>query len=121
MPSKSKQKKYKKLKPLPIGLVRVYGLIAIIGILIPEWIAEKIISMSLINSEEKLPHNTKLWEAQPDLLLSTMSFRELRHLAMKLRIKHYASKNKSALSKRILSQIHHENLNPFHLHDFNKT
>ncbi len=111
--------KYPKLKPLPKGLVKIYGLIAVVGVLIPELLAEFAISIGLINAEQKLPTNSNLWQTQPELRLSSMSFRELRLLAMKLKIQGYSSQNKNDLSKRVLSKIQCKNLNLFQHHDFN--
>ena len=105
---KTKVKSQKKLTPLPKGVVRLYGLLAILLVLIPEWIAELTISLRNGNTLDQLPKITSAWEEMPELKLSTMTLRELRNLALKLRIQDYARDRKNILTAKILKRINRE-------------
>ncbi len=89
------------LKPIPKGLVRIYGLIAVIVVLIPEWLAEFAIGIDRFNSENQLPVKSNSWQTLPELRLASMDFRELRVLAMELNIHGYSSESKDILTTRI--------------------
>ena len=82
MSTKSTQKKKRKLKPPAKGIAEIYRVLAVLIVLIPEWMAEFSITILSINSEKELPKNNKRWEQLTELRLSTLNIRELRLLAM---------------------------------------
>ena len=82
-------------------MVRLYGLIAVIIVIIPEWLAELTFSISKFDFEKQLPWNNDYWQTQPELRLAAMNIKELRALAMSLKIQGYAAEPKEVLSKRI--------------------
>ena len=110
---RSKSKQTRRLKPLPKRIIKLYGLIAIIFVLIPEWIAESAIAINQVNSNNNLPKVSSLWATQPELLLATMNFRELRALAMQLKIHGYANENKAGLSRRLLKTLNRSYIKHF--------
>ncbi len=108
-----KNSNHRELKPLPKSLVGLYGLIAVVIVLIPEWLAEFALIISQVNSKNKLPVNGKPWQTDPELRMAAMNFRELRNLAMRLKIHGYANESKSELSKRMLMTVQRRKINPF--------
>lgn len=108
----------KKLKPLPTGLVEIYGLIAVLIVLIPEKFAELAISIGQFNSESKLPLKSKKWEVLPELRLAAMSLRELRNLAKQMGIHGYSSEDRRVLSRRILKVLQRSQLKSFNFVKF---
>ncbi|ABX08617.1 Hypothetical protein P9211_06861 [Prochlorococcus marinus str. MIT 9211] len=93
------------LDPVPIGLVRIYAIIAVLLIVIPEWLAELIIALRNSTNTNKLTTSSHRWETIPELKVSTMHLSELRLLAMKLNIQGYSSDAKNDLSKRVLRRL----------------
>ena len=89
------------LQPSSKALVRLYGLIAVIIVIIPEWLAELIFSISKFDSEKQLPWNDDYWKTKTELRLAAMNIKELRALAMSMKIQGYAAEPKEVLSKRI--------------------
>ena len=89
------------LQPSSKALVTLYGLIAVIIVIIPEWLAELTFSISKFDSEKKLPWNNDCWQTKPELRLAAMNIKELRALAMSMKIQGYSAEPKEVLSKRI--------------------
>ena len=93
------------LHPLPRGLVELYGLVAVLVVLIPEWLADGTISISQAAGPEFLPMRSRAWRTLPELRLAAMSLRELRQLARQLRVVQYASCHREQLTSRMLRRL----------------
>ena len=96
------QNQSRKLNPVPKGVAQIYGLIAVLIVLIPEWLAETVLALSHSSTEKSLPKKGILWEEIPELQLAEMNIRDLRNLAMRLQLHGYSNENRNALSKRVL-------------------
>ncbi len=103
--SSASEIKKKELEPIPNALVQFYAILAILLVLIPEWLAEGFLIINSSRSEEILPEQDIVWSTQPELQLTGMNIYELRHLAMSLHLHGYASESRNALSRRLLRKI----------------
>ena len=99
----------RRLHPLPRGLVELYGLIAVLVVLIPEWIADGTINLGQINGADSLPMRARAWRTLPELRLASMSFSEMRRLAREMRLLHYAMDTRTRLTKRLLRRLRRRN------------
>jgi hypothetical protein len=95
----------RQLHPLPKGLVELYGLIAVLVVLIPEWLADGTISLGNGRSGSSLPLNSRAWRTLPELQLASMSLTELRQVARQLRLWGYSSDSRAELTARLLKRI----------------
>ena len=93
------------LHPLPRGLVELYGLLAVVVVLIPEWLADGTISIGQATGPESLPMRSRAWSTVPELCLAAMNLRELRQLARQLRVVQYGACNREQLSTRLLRRM----------------
>ncbi len=98
-----------KFKILPRGMINLYGLLAILLVIIPEWIAEMLIMISNANTKRKLPKLNEAWREQPDLILAKMNIRELRQLASQLKLNGYSNQNRKNLYSRLLKELKKNN------------
>tara|TARA_E500000178_G_scaffold316273_1_gene335855 strand:- start:31 stop:471 length:441 start_codon:yes stop_codon:yes gene_type:complete len=96
----------RRLHPLPKGLVELYGLIAVLVVLIPEWIADGTINLGERGAKAPLPMTSRAWRTLPELQLASMAMRELRELSRELRIWGYAGDSRERLTARLLTRIH---------------
>ena len=94
------------LHPLPRGLVELYGLLAVLVVLIPEWMASGAMQ-GLIKSTTAapLPGPSGAWRRLPELKLAAMSLAELRLLAQQLQLPGYTALSRDRLSARLLKAI----------------
>jgi hypothetical protein len=99
----------RQLHPLPKGLVELYGLIAVLVVLIPEWLADGTISLGNGRSGSSLPLNSRAWRTLPELQLASMSLTELRQVARQLRLWGYSSDSRAELTARLLKRIQRRN------------
>ena len=109
MTAPSDPRKRRQLHPLPKGLVELYGLLAVLVVLIPEWLAEGTLSMDIRKGGDAMPMTTRAWRTLPELQLASMSLRELRELARNMRLWGYSSDARDRLSQRILQRIRRQN------------
>ena len=93
------------LHPLPRGLVELYGLIAVLVVLIPEWLADGTITIGQAGGPATLPMRAQAWRTLPELRLAAMNLRELRQLARQLRIFQYAGLNRQKLTAKMLGRL----------------
>tara|TARA_Y100001968_G_scaffold162996_1_gene149053 strand:- start:84 stop:431 length:348 start_codon:yes stop_codon:yes gene_type:complete len=86
-------------------MITIYGLMAVIFVLIPEWIAEYGINLDNGQFKNTLPRKSIFDLNNPYLFIAGMSLKELRSMASQLNIWGYSSEDKKSLSKRIVNQI----------------
>lgn len=97
---------YKPLHPLPRGLVELYGFLAVLVVLIPEWMASGALQQLITQpGQDALPAQTRAWRRLPELRLASMSLAELRLLARQLRLRGYSGLARDRLSARLLQRI----------------
>ena len=95
----------KRLSPLPSGLIRIYGLLAVLIVVIPEWLAELTLTMGTNNSHKPFPFKKVFWNNEPELLLSSMSIKEMRKFAKEQKLLCYSNENRQNLTKRLLKKL----------------
>lgn len=99
-------KPQRQLHPLPRGLVELYGLLAVLFVLVPEWMAGSALSGLRQGREgSDLPMTAGAWRRVPELRLASMQLRELRELARALGVWGYAAHNREQLTGRLLRRI----------------
>ncbi|MEB3172236.1 MAG: hypothetical protein VKL97_00050 [Cyanobacteriota bacterium] len=104
--SRSEQEDYKPLHPLPKGLVELYGFLAVLVVLIPEWMASGALQQLIAQpGRDSLPAQTRAWRRLPELRLASMSLAELRLMARQLRLGGYSGLGRDRLSARLLQRI----------------
>lgn len=96
----------RQIHPLPRGLVELYGLLAVLFVLVPEWMAGgALLGFSSQRRGETLPPEAAAWRKVPELKLASMSLAELRLLARQLRLGGYAVERRDRLTARLLRRI----------------
>jgi hypothetical protein len=96
----------RQLHPLPRGLVELYGLLAVLFVLVPEWMAGSALSGFRDGREgSDLPVTAGAWRRVPELRLAAMNLRELRQLARSLGLWGYSGLNRDQLSATLLRRI----------------
>ena len=92
--------------PLPRGLVELYGLLAVLVVLVPEWMAEGALWRWGGGREDvTLPAGEGAWQQLPELRLAGMGLAELRLLAHDLRLPAYACAGRDQLCRRLLRRL----------------
>ena len=94
----------RRLHPLPKGLVELYGLIAVLVVLIPEWLADGTLALNERPSRSAMPMTSRAWRTLPELQLASMTLCELRLLARDLRLWGYSSDPRDTLTNRLLKR-----------------
>jgi hypothetical protein len=92
----------RQLHPLPRGLVELYGLLAVLVVLVPEWLASGALQG---RGGDLLPPSSQAWQRLPELRLASMSLAELRQLAADLRLGGYGRLSREGLSIRLLRRL----------------
>ncbi len=105
MPTTPEPPRPRRLHPLPRGLVELYGLIAVLVVLIPEWIADGTLNLGDGRSRSNLPMASRAWRTLPELQLASMNLSALRELSRQLRLWGYAGENRERLTARLLTRI----------------
>ena len=105
MPTTPEPPRPRRLHPLPRGLVELYGLIAVLVVLIPEWIADGTLNLGDSRSRSNLPMASRAWRTLPELQLASMNLSALRELSRQLRLWGYAGENRDRLTARLLTRI----------------
>ena len=96
----------KPLHPLPRGLVELYGLLAVLVVLVPEWMTSgALLTLLARRGGAALPAPTRAWRQLPELRLASMSLAELRLLARQLRLNGYGGQAREPLTARLLRCI----------------
>ncbi|MCP9849468.1 hypothetical protein [Cyanobium sp. Morenito 9A2] len=91
---------------MPKGLVELYGLLAVLFVLVPEWMAGgALVSFRDNRRGSELPVTSMAWRRLPELRLASLSLLELRQLAARLRLCGYSRLNRERLTARLLKRI----------------
>ena len=99
-------KPQRQLHPLPRGLVELYGLLAVLFVLVPEWMAGGALAGFRQSREgSDLPVTAGAWRRVPELRLAAMNLLELRLLARELRLGGYSRLNRDELNRHLLRRI----------------
>ena len=85
--------------------MELYGLIAVLVVLIPEWIADGTLSLGDTKKRSNLPIASRAWRTLPELQLASMNLAELRQLGRQVRLWGYASDSRDRLTTRLLTRI----------------
>ena len=103
----------RQLHPLPKGLVELYGLLAVLFVLVPEWMAgSALVSFRDNRRGSELPVTSMAWRRLPELRLAALSLAELRLLGAQLRICGYGRLNRERLTARLLKRIKRQQRQP---------
>ncbi|MEB3334957.1 MAG: hypothetical protein VKP70_08230 [Cyanobacteriota bacterium] len=96
----------RQLHPLPRGLVELYGLLAVLFVLVPEWMAGgALLSFREVRRGSELPVTTQAWQRLPELRLASLTMAGLRSLAKEERIQGYAAMGRDRLTQRLLKKL----------------
>ena len=96
----------RRLHPLPRGLVELYGLLAVLFVLVPEWMAgSALLGFRANRRGSDLPAAAAAWQKLPELRLAAMGLGDLRLLALELGIGGYANLNRDRLSARLIRAL----------------
>ena len=104
--SQPNSEKHKPLHPLPRGLVELYGLLAVLIVLVPEWLAgSALASLQDPAKEDMLPSTSSAWRRVPELLLASLSMRQMRQLARSQGLIGYSRQCREEISSRLLQRL----------------
>ena len=81
--------------------INIYNILAVLIVIIPEFIAELIYTIEISQHKNKLPNEGDAWKSNTELKLSKMNIYELRIMAKEFHIHGYSSENRSSLIQRI--------------------
>ena len=96
----------RQLHPLPRGLVELYGLLAVLFVLVPEWMAGgALLSFREVRRGSELPVTAHAWRRVPELRLASLTMAGLRTLAREERIRGYAAMGRDRLTQRLLKTL----------------
>ena len=97
--------KNKKLeRNLERARINVYNILAILIVIIPEYLAELIYTIETSQHKSILPREGDAWANETELKLSKMNICELRLMAKRLSIHGYSNENRNTLVRRINSR-----------------
>jgi len=88
-------------KNLERARINLYNILAILIVIIPEYLAELIYSIEVSQHKGILQNEGDVWENDTELKFSKMSIFELRLMAKKLSIHGYSNENRNSLIRRI--------------------
>jgi hypothetical protein len=96
----------RQLHPLPPGLVELYGLLAVLFVLVPEWMAGgALLGLRFGREATDLPVASAAWRKLPELRLATLNLAELRQLARQEHIQGYGRLDRQRLTRRLLQRL----------------
>jgi len=96
----------RQLHPLPRGLVELYGLLAVLFVLVPEWMAGgALFGFREGRQGSDLPLPSGAWNRLPELRLATLNLAELRQLALQEGIRGYGRLDRQRLTRRLLQRL----------------
>jgi len=88
-------------KNLENARIILYNFLAILIVIIPEYLAELIYTFEVSQHKGILPNEGDAWEKDTELKLSKMNIYELRLTAKRLGVHGYSNENRNSLIKRI--------------------
>ena len=88
-------------KNLERARINIYNILAILIVIIPEYLAELIYTIEVSQHKAILPNEGDAWETETELRLSKLNIYELRLMAKSLNIHGYSNENKNSLIRRI--------------------
>ncbi|MXW40568.1 MAG: hypothetical protein F4Z75_05365 [Synechococcus sp. SB0668_bin_15] len=97
------------LHPLPKGLVEFYALLAVVLVLVPEWLANTALENLDITKGERLRLRTRQWQWDPELMLGAMTMAQLRQLARQQGLQGYSREHRDRLVRRLLRNFNNKN------------
>ena len=104
--SSARAQETRQLHPLPRGLVELYGLLAVLVVLVPEWLASGALQgLTRQQRGELLPPSSLAWQRLPELRLASMTLAELRQFAGELGLGGYGRLTREELSARLLRRL----------------
>ncbi len=89
-------------KNLERARINLYNILAILIVIIPEYLAELIYTIEASQHKPILPKEGEAWENETELKLSKMNIYELRLMAKQLSIHGYSNENRNSLIRRII-------------------
>lgn len=96
----------RQLHPLPRGLVELYGVLAVLFVLVPEWMADgALFGFREVRQGSVLPVTTQAWQRVPELRLASLTLAGLRQLARQERVVGYAALSRDRLTQRLLKRL----------------
>ena len=107
MNNKNEHKEKVKATNLENLRIRFYGLLAIIFVLIPEWMAE--VGLTIENDQFKsdLPTNEDYIYTDAYYFISSLKLRKMRKIASLLKIHGYSCDNRKKLITRLMTKLKH--------------
>ena len=97
------------LHPLPKGLVEFYALLAVVLVLVPEWLANTALENLDITKGERLRLRNRQWQWDPELMLGAMTMVQLRQLARQQGLRSYSREHRDRLVRRLLRNFNSKN------------
>ena len=91
-------------KNLERARINIYNILAILIVIIPEYLAEFIYTIEASQHKSILPSEGDAWVKETELKLSKMNIYELRLMAKRLCIHGYSNENRNSLVRRINSR-----------------
>ena len=86
-------------------LIKIYEILAIVLVITPEWIAEIILWIRNSFKSNLISKGVYSSNVNPEVKLALMTMKELRDLALRLKIKEYSREPRISLSKRLLKKM----------------
>jgi hypothetical protein len=97
---------WRPLHPLPRGLVELYGLLAVLFVLVPEWMAGgALLGFRETRDGSLLPPPSGAWKRLPELRLASLSLGEMRLLARQQGLQGYGRESRGQLTARLLRRL----------------
>ena len=97
------------LHPLPKGLVEFYALLAVVLVLVPEWLANTALENLDITKGDRLRLRARQWQWDPELMLGAMTMAQLRQLARQQDLRGYSREHRDRLVRLLLRNFHNKN------------
>ena len=88
-------------KKLERARINLYNILAILIVIIPEYLAELIYTIEASQHKSILPREGDAWAKETELKLSKMNIYELRLMAKRLCVHGYSNENRNSLIRRI--------------------